>query len=131
MPDRAASIPVWALTCTKPIPPFRAVFDRVQEEVDFDLKQTCFQDPDGVLNQTRYTSPAWLPLPRELTAVLKEKGFTPFSASGLSLGEYSALHAAGVFDAATAVKLVAFRGKAMEEAAAGHDSANDGRAESG
>ncbi len=104
-------------------PAFRAVFDRVQEEVDFDLKQTCFQDPDGVLNQTRYTQPCMVAFAAGLTAVLKEKGFTPFSASGLSLGEYSALHAAGVFDAATAVKLVAFRGKAMEEAAAGHDSA--------
>ena len=44
-------------------------------------------------------------------------------AAGLSLGEYSALHAAGVFDAATAIRLVAFRGKAMEEAAAGRESA--------
>lgn len=104
-------------------PAFRAVFDCVQEEVDFDLKQTCFQDPDGVLNQTRYTQPCMVAFAAGLTAVLKGKGFTPFAASGLSLGEYSALHAAGVFDAATAVKLVAFRGKAMEEAAAGHDSA--------
>ena len=104
-------------------PVFRAVFDRVQEEVDFDLKQTCFQDPEGVLNQTRYTQPCMVAFAAGLTAVLKEKGFTPSAASGLSLGEYSALHAAGVFDAATAVKLVAFRGKAMEEAAAGHDSA--------
>ena len=104
-------------------PAFRAVFDRVQEEVDFDLKQTCFQDPDGVLNQTRYTQPCMVAFAAGLTAVLKEKGFTPSAASGLSLGEYSALHAAGAFDAATAVKLVAFRGKVMEEAAKGHDSA--------
>ena len=58
-----------------------------------------------------------------LTAVLREQGVTPAVAAGLSLGEYSALHAAGVFDAAQAVKLVAFRGKAMEEAAAGRESA--------
>ena len=57
-----------------------------------------------------------------LTAVLRERGIVPAAAAGLSLGEYSALHAAGVFDARTAVRLVAFRGKAMEEAAKGHDS---------
>ena len=55
--------------------------------------------------------------------MLKERGVVPAVAAGLSLGEYSALHAAGVYDAATAVKLVAFRGKAMEEAAAGRESA--------
>ena len=58
-----------------------------------------------------------------MTAVLAERGIVPAAAAGLSLGEYSALHAAGVFDAATAVKLVAFRGRAMEEAARGIESA--------
>lgn len=104
-------------------PAFRRVFDAAQAEVDFDLKQTCFQDPEGVLNQTRYTQPCMVAFAAGLTAVLRERGITPSAAAGLSLGEYSALHAAGVFDASTAVKLVAFRGRAMEEAAAGHDSA--------
>lgn len=104
-------------------PAFRQVFDTAAEQVDFDLKAVCFQDPDGVLNQTRYTQPCMVAFAAGLTAVLAEKGIFPSAAAGLSLGEYSALHAAGVFDAATAVKLVAFRGKAMEEAAAGHDSA--------
>lgn len=58
-----------------------------------------------------------------MTALLAERGIVPAAAAGLSLGEYSALHAAGVFDADTAVELVAFRGKAMEEAAAGRPSA--------
>ena len=58
-----------------------------------------------------------------MTALLAERGIVPSAAAGLSLGEYSALHAAGVFDADTAVELVAFRGKAMEEAAAGRPSA--------
>ena len=56
-------------------------------------------------------------------ALLAERGIVPAAAAGLSLGEYSALHAAGVFDADTAVELVAFRGKAMEKAAAGRPSA--------
>ena len=80
-------------------------------------------DSQGILNQTRYTQPCMVAFAAGLTAVLKEQGIVPSAAAGLSLGEYSALHAAGVFDAATAVKLVAFRGKAMEEAAAGRPSA--------
>ena len=58
-----------------------------------------------------------------LTTVLAQQGIRPAVAAGLSLGEYSALHAAGVFDAETAIELVAFRGKAMETAAAGRESA--------
>lgn len=104
-------------------PAFRGVFDSVQTELAFDLKATCFEDPDGVLNQTRYTQPCMVAFAVGLTALLEEKGIVPSAAAGLSLGEYSALHAAGVFDAQTAVRLVAFRGKAMEEAAQGHDSA--------
>ena len=102
-------------------PAFRAVLDSA--EVDFDLKEVSFRDSQGVLNQTRYTQPCMVAFAAGLTAVLKERGVVPAVAAGLSLGEYSALHAAGVFDAATAVKLVAFRGKAMEEAAAGRESA--------
>ncbi len=104
-------------------PAFRAVFDAAQGDLDFDLKRTCFEDPEGVLNQTRYTQPCMVAFAAGLTAVLRERGIVPSAAAGLSLGEYSALHAAGVFDAQTAVRLAAFRGKAMEEAARGHDSA--------
>ena len=98
---------------------FRAVYDHA--EVDFDLKKVTFEDPDGIINQTRYTQPCMVAFAAGMTAVLREKGITPAVAAGLSLGEYSALHAAGVFDAATAIRLVAFRGKAMEEAAAGRE----------
>ena len=95
-------------------PAFRAVFDSAP--VEFDLKQVCFQDPDGVLNQTQYTQPCMVAFAAGLTAVLRERGILPELAAGLSLGEYSALHAAGVFDAAAAIRLVAFRGKAIESA---------------
>ena len=98
-------------------PAFRAVFDAAQ--LDFDLKKLCFEDPEGLLNQTRYTQPCMVAFAVGLTAVLKEKRIVPDVAAGLSLGEYSALHAAGTFDAQTAINLVAFRGKAMEEAAHG------------
>ena len=102
-------------------PAFRAAFDSAA--LDFDLHRVCFEDPDGVLNQTEYTQPCMVAFACGVTAVLAEHGVQPAYAAGLSLGEYSALEAAGVFDAAQAVKLVAFRGKAMEEAAAGRESA--------
>lgn len=102
-------------------PAFRAAFDAA--ELDFDRRDMCFTGGDGLLHQTRYTQPCMVAFAAGLTAVLKEKGIEPAAVAGLSLGEYSALHAAGVFDAKTAVELAAFRGKAMEESAAGVESA--------
>lgn len=101
-------------------PAFRRVLDQV--ELDFDVKTICFTDTDDRIDQTRYTQPCMVAFATGLTAVLKEKGIVPAVTAGLSLGEYSALHAAGVFDAKTAIELVAFRGKAMEEAAEGLES---------
>ena len=98
-------------------PAFRAVLDSA--EVGFDLKTVSFSDPDGVLNQTEYTQPCMVAFAAGMTAILAEKGICPDYAAGLSLGEYSALAAAGVFTAKQAVELAAFRGKAMAAAAAG------------
>lgn len=102
-------------------PAFRAVFD--QADVGFDLKETCFTDTENKLNFTQYTQPCMVAFAAGVTAVLHERGIRPAVAAGLSLGEYSALHAAGVFDAKTAIELAAFRGSAMEQAAAGLDCA--------
>ena len=104
-------------------PAFRAVLDSAAEQVDFDLKEVSFTDANGVLNQTAYTQPAMVAFAAGVTALLYERGIEPDYAAGLSLGEYSALHAAGVFSAAEAVSLVAFRGKAMTQAAQGMDCA--------
>ena len=98
-------------------PAFRAAFDSAV--LDFDLHRVCFEDPDGVLGQTQYTQPCMTAFAAGLTAVLREAGVAPDYAAGLSLGEYSALACAGVFDVQTAVALTAFRGKAMAAAAAG------------
>ena len=100
-------------------PAFRAAFDAA--ELDFDLKRTCFEDPDGVLNQTEYTQPCMVAFAAGVTAVLRENGVQADDLAGLSLGEYSALEAAGVFTARQAVELAAYRGKAMADAAKGID----------
>ena len=100
-------------------PVFRRVLDEAAAAVDFDLKTTCFEDPEGVINQTQYTQPCMVAFAAGVTAMLAEEGIRPEYAAGLSLGEYSALECAGVFDAKTAVELVAFRGKAMAKASEG------------
>lgn len=102
-------------------PAFRAAFDSA--EVGFDLKSVCFDDPDGVINQTQYTQPCMVAFAAGVTAVLREMGVEPDYAAGLSLGEYSALHSAGVFTAKAAVELAAYRGAAMARAAEGVESA--------
>lgn len=98
-------------------PEFRKAFDSAN--LDFDLKKICFTDPDNVLIQTQYTQPALVAFACGMTAVLKHMGLQPDYVAGLSLGEYSALEAAGVFDSKTAIETAAFRGKAMAEASKG------------
>ena len=76
-------------------PAFRQVLDSAQ--LDFDLKELCFEGPEEKLSQTQYTQPCMVAFAAGVTAVLREKGIIPEVAAGLSLGEYSALQAAGVF----------------------------------
>ncbi len=96
---------------------FRQVVDSAK--LDFDVKNLMFEGPMDKLSQTRYTQPAMAVFAAGITSVLKENGIEPDYAAGLSLGEYSALNCAGVFDNETLINLVAFRGKVMEEAARG------------
>ena len=98
-------------------PAFREAFNAA--DLDFDLESVCFDDPEGVLNLTQYTQPCMVAFAAGVTAVLKENGVKADYLAGLSLGEYSALEAAGVFTAKQAVELAAFRGKAMADAAKG------------
>jgi [acyl-carrier-protein] S-malonyltransferase len=102
-------------------PTFRKTLDSLT--VDFDLKQVSFTDPEGQLSQTRYTQPCMVAFALGVTAVLREQGIVPSVAAGLSLGEYSALYAAGVLDGQTTLDTVNFRGKAMTAAAEGVESA--------
>ncbi len=98
-------------------PEFAQVFDSAP--VDFDLKTLCFEGPEETLSQTRYTQPCMVAFAVGVTDLLAREGIRPQAAAGLSLGEYSALYAAGVFSWDTAISTVALRGRAMEEAAAG------------
>ena len=98
-------------------PAFRNILDSAP--VDFDLKKLCFEGPEEALSDTRYTQPAMVAFAAGVTALLYEAGIRPQAAAGLSLGEYSALHAAEVFTAPQAIALAAFRGAAMADAVQG------------
>ena len=98
-------------------PAFRAAFDAAA--LDFDLHSVCFEDPDGVLNQTEYTQPCMVAFAAGVTAVLQENGVKADYLAGLSLGEYSALQAAGVFTAKQAVELPGSAGHRRRESRCG------------
>ena len=98
-------------------PSFRALLDGA--DAGFDVKELCFEGPEERLSQTRYTQPCMVAFAMGVTDLLFEAGIRPQAAAGLSLGEYSALYCAGVFDKETALQTVALRGRAMEEAARG------------
>ncbi len=100
-------------------PLFRNVIDRA--DPGFDLKQIMFDADLETLSETQYTQPALAAFAAGVTAILFENGIKPSYVAGLSLGEYSALHAAGVFDADTLIRLTAFRGRKMQEAAEATD----------
>ncbi len=102
-------------------PTYTKLIDDAQKCVDFDLKTLSFEGPIQTLSQTQFTQPCMVAFASGVTAVLKEKGIVPNVVAGLSLGEYSALQAAGVFTPQQAVSLAAFRGKAMESACDGID----------
>lgn len=95
-------------------PDFRRFYD--SPAAGFDIKELFQNGPEEKLAETRYTQSCMVAFSAGVTALLANEGIHPELAAGLSLGEYSALHAAGVFDADTAIALTAFRGKAMESA---------------
>lgn len=100
-------------------PEFKKTFDNANP--GFDIKDCCFEGPIEKLGQTRYTQPCMVAFAVGVTKILKANGIEPSYAAGLSLGEYSALYSAGVFEEKQVIDLVAYRGKSMEEAVTGRD----------
>ena len=104
-------------------PLFRETFDQAAEAAalvtPMDLKQLSFTGPAEALSETRVTQPAMAAFSAGVTKLLDEEAIRPEMALGLSLGEYSALYAAGVFDEKTLITLLAKRGRFMEEASEG------------
>ena len=94
---------------------FKTIFDLLPDE----QKTIAFEGPIEALSDTRNTQPIMVAFAAGVMAELSKAGIKPEMAAGLSLGEYSALHSAGVFEAETAIKLVTRRALEMHQAAKG------------
>jgi [acyl-carrier-protein] S-malonyltransferase len=94
----------------------RAVFDAVDAALGEKLSRMCFEGPEEALKLTANTQPSILTVSAAAAAVLAARGVVPDLVAGHSLGEYSALVAAGACGAPEAAKAVRARGTFMQEA---------------
>lgn len=97
-------------------PAARRVFDEADEALGFPLSKLCFEGPEDQLKLTENTQPALLAVSIAACEVLRQEGVQPELVAGHSLGEYSALVAAGAIAFGDALRLVRQRGRFMQEA---------------
>jgi len=97
-------------------PEARAVFEAVDAALGEKLSRLCFEGPEEALKLTANTQPSILTVSAAAAAVLAARGIVPDLVAGHSLGEYSALVAAGACGAAEAARAVRARGTFMQEA---------------
>lgn len=95
-------------------PAAHQVFARADELLGYSLSDICFSGPEEVLRQTRYTQPALFVHEAAILAAIGQARFE--AVAGHSLGEYTALYAAGVLTFEDALELVALRGELMYHA---------------
>lgn len=97
-------------------PAVRELFDRADDILGMDIKRLCFEGPEDVLTQTQNVQPAITVTNLACLTVLAQHEIFPAAAAGHSLGEYSALYAAGVLSLSDTLNLVRHRGQYMHEA---------------
>lgn len=97
-------------------PESKAVFDEADAALGFAISKLCFEGSEEELKLTENAQPAILTVSVAAYRAIEKRGVVPDLVAGHSLGEYSALVAAGALDFATAVKLVRHRGQYMQEA---------------
>lgn len=97
-------------------PAVRAVYEEASSILGYDVAQLCFEGPVERLNLTENTQPALLVSSAAALKALEPAGLTPLAVAGHSLGEYSAVFAAGGVSFRDAVALVQKRGRYMAEA---------------
>ncbi len=103
------------------------LYDRANDVLGYDLKSICFEGPQERLNATSVSQPAIFVTSAAILSVIRSGSVPPAIkadvAAGLSLGEYTALYAAGALEFDEALGLVAERGRAMQAAADAADGA--------
>ena len=92
------------------------LFDQANDILGLDLAHICFEGPEEELKQTRITQPAIFVHSVAVSRLLKDHGITPDAVAGHSLGEYSALVAAGALSFEDGLRLVKVRGELMQTA---------------
>ena len=92
------------------------IFKKANDILEFDIATLCFDGPAEELKQTRNTQPAIFLHSIIVTTLLRDHGIRPDMTAGHSLGEYSALVAAGAISFEQGLKLVRQRGKLMQVA---------------
>jgi [acyl-carrier-protein] S-malonyltransferase len=97
-------------------PVARQTFEEADDVLGFALSTLCFEGPDEALKLTENTQPALVAVSTAAWRILAERGAAPDYVAGHSLGEYSALVAAGGLRFADALRLVRQRGRYMQEA---------------
>jgi [acyl-carrier-protein] S-malonyltransferase len=115
-PGQASQYPGMGKELAEKYPAARAVFDEADQALGFSISKMCFDGSEEDLKLTANTQPAILTCSIAVFRVLAEKGLTPDFVAGHSLGEYSALVAAGALKFSDAVRLVRKRGTYMQEA---------------
>ncbi|KAB2954446.1 ACP S-malonyltransferase [Heliorestis acidaminivorans] len=97
-------------------PEAKKIYDEADEALGFSLSRLCFEGPEEELRLTINTQPALLVTSIALYKIVSQRGLQPHWVAGHSLGEYSALVAAGSLKLAEAVQLVRQRGTFMQSA---------------
>lgn len=97
-------------------PEAQAVFDEADETFGESLSRLCWESPEEELRLTANTQPAILTVSVAIWRVLQARGVAPDAVAGHSLGEYTALVAAGTLEFGDALRLVRQRGEAMQSA---------------
>ena len=115
-PGQASQYPGMGRELAEKYPVARAVFEEADKALGFAISKICFEGTEDELKLTANTQPAILTVSTAAYRVLEEKGISPDYVAGHSLGEYSALVAAGSLKFADAVRLVRKRGTYMQEA---------------
>ncbi|MEP6714895.1 MAG: ACP S-malonyltransferase [Terriglobia bacterium] len=115
-PGQGSQFPGMGLSLSQNFPAARRRFEEADDALGFPLSKLCFEGPEEDLRLTRNTQPALLAVSIAAWSVLLNEAPAPDYVAGHSLGEYSALVAAGSLDFADALRLVRKRGEYMQEA---------------